>query len=635
MDGFLWHPAALPLSLGLLGSMLFVWRTYIRLYEGKRELERQRQEHQSLFQNNVDGVVAVDADGSIVMANPSACELVGHSEDELLGLPFSELIVGEGRKRAMAALDAALAGMHSTIETEVQQHHQDDVAEVEMTSVPILLNDDVVGVYEILRDSTERKRLERELEDRALHDYLTGLPNRALFSDRLAHALNRRRRDGESVALLYVDLDRFKPINDRAGHKVGDRLLCEVASRLKSLVRDADTVARIGGDEFAVLLETVEGERQALAAAERIVAIVRAPIIAAGEEHQVGASVGIAVSTEELEHPEELVHQADLAMYEAKRRGGFQFKLYSHELEQEGSGWADQVEGQLRRSVEKEELELVYQPIVDTSGSRIVGVEALVRWRHPEHGLLMPSSFIQVAEKTSLIAEIDRWVLERSCTEVKRLFDFGVIDTPFCLSVNLSARHFDEPDFVEAIEGILRSTAFASNLLQLEITESSAGGDRDKIRELKGLGVKVAIDDFGTGYSSLGYLRDLDVDVLKVDRSFVLALGADPASVAIVRTILTLAEMLDLEVIVEGIEDPVQLAHLRDLGGNLVQGFFFGRPVPSEDLAALLSRGVDPSKRQDVGMAETSAAPGLTPLDSSATSLIPKSHRKWRKKKQS
>ncbi|MDH3732550.1 MAG: EAL domain-containing protein [Gemmatimonadota bacterium] len=631
MTDMLWHPAMLPLSFGLLGSMLFVWRTYIRLHEGKRQLERQREEHRSLFQNNVDGVVAVDSEGAILMANPAACDLVGLGEDELVGRPFPDLIVEEGRSRANAALEAALGGIHSTLETEVQ-HLESELSEVELTSVPIVIGDDVVGAYEILRDSTERKRLERELEDRALHDYLTGLPNRALFSDRLAHALNRRRRDAESVALLYVDLDRFKPINDRAGHKVGDHLLCEVATRLKSLVRDADTVARIGGDEFAVLLETVDGEAQALAAAERIVAVVRAPIITGGEEHQVGASVGIAVSTEDLESPEELVHQADLAMYEAKRRGGFQFKLYSHELEQEGSGWADQIEGQLRRAVEKEELELVYQPIVDVGGSRIVGVEALVRWTHPEHGLLMPNAFIAVAEKSSLIAEIDRWVLEQSCNDIKRLLDFGVMDTPFCLSVNLSARHFDESDFVDAIEDIVRRTRFPSNLLQLEITESSAGGDPEKVRELKQLGVKVAIDDFGTGYSSLSYLKDLDVDVLKVDRSFVLALGADPASVAIVRTILTLAEMLNLEVIVEGIEDPVQLAHLEDLGGSLVQGFFFGRPVPATDLPNLLSNGIDVTKgrvhhdeKEEVG-----AVRGLPPLGASALSIIPKSHRKWK-----
>lgn len=629
MIDFLGHPAVLPVSLGLLGSTLFVWRTHLRLDAGMRQLERQRQEHRSLFLNNVDGVIAVDVAGVIQTANPAACELIGVADEELRGTPFSDLIVGDGRARATDALLAAVGGMHITLETEIRSAN-DGVAQVELTSVPIVSEDEVVGVYEILRDSTERKRLERELNDRALQDYLTGLPNRALFADRLAHALDRGRRDGERVALLYVDLDRFKPVNDRAGHNVGDQLLCEVANRLKSLVRDADTVARIGGDEFAVLLEMVEGEAQAVAAAERIVAIVRAPILCSGEEHQVGASVGIAVSSENLEEPEQLVHQADLAMYEAKRRGGFQYRLYSNELEQENSGWAMEIEGHLRRAVEKQELELAYQPIVDPRGAEIVGVEALVRWRHPDHGLLMPDSFIPVAEETSLIAEIDRWVLEESCREVKRLVDFGVIDPPFCLSVNMSARHMDEPDFIDAVEAILRRTLFAPSLLQLEITESSAGGDPETIRSLKRLGLKVAIDDFGTGYSSLSYLKDLDVDVLKVDRSFVLALGADPRSVAIVRTILTLAEMLELQVIVEGIEDPAQLAHLEDLGGSLVQGFLFGRPVPSSELASLLSRGIAPrpeTRRPEVE--EIGAARGLPPLDTGHLSIIPKAHRKW------
>jgi len=621
------HPAMLPVSLGLLGSALFVWRTYLRLDEGRRELERHRQEHRSLFQNNVDGVVAVDEEGRIKMANPAACGLVGIPEAEILGLTFAEFVPGEGRDRASSALGAAIRGMHSTLETRIESR-DGTISEVELTSVPIEVRGSVDGVYAILRDATERKRLERELEDRALHDYLTGLPNRALFSDRLTHALNRRRRDGERVALLYVDLDRFKPINDRAGHKVGDDLLCEVANRLKSLVRDADTVARIGGDEFAVLLETVSGEKQAIAAAERIVAIVRAPIVVAGEELQVGASVGIAISSEVLEDAEQLVHQADLAMYEAKRRGGFQHRLFSDELEQERTGWAVQAEGQLRRAVDKKELELAYQLIVDTRCSTIFGVEALVRWRHADHGLLMPTSFIPIAERSSLIAEIDRWVLEESCREVKRLIDYGVISRRFFLSVNLSARHFEEPDFVKEIEKILRRTGFPSNLLQLEITESCAGGDPTKIRQLKDLGVKLAIDDFGTGYSSLGYLKDLDVDVLKVDRSFVMALGADPASVAIVRTILTLAEMLELEVIVEGIEDPVQLTHLEELGGGLVQGFLFGRPVHVDELGALLSNPVEKfeSPRRD---SETGAARGLQALDAAALSIIPKTHRKW------
>jgi len=629
MIGLLSHPAALPVSFGLLGAMLFIWRSHLCLDESRRALQKQREEHQSLFLNNVDGVIAVDLSGVIRRVNPGACELLGATVPELEGTSFSDLVVEEGRARVVSALEAAVGGMHSTLETKVRRANG-EVATIELVSVPIVIEDDVVGVYEILRDATERKQLEQELKDRALHDYLTGLPNRALFSDRLAHALNRRRRDGERVALLYVDLDRFKPVNDRAGHKVGDHLLCEVARRLTSLIRDGDTVARIGGDEFAVLLETVESEKQAVAAADRIASIVRAPIYFAGAEHQVGASVGIAVSSENLETPEQLVHQADLAMYEAKRRGGFQHRLYSQDLEQDGASWAAEIEGHLRMAVENDELELAYQPIVDPSGQRIVGVEALVRWRHEEHGLLMPDSFIPIAERTAVIAEIDRWVLEQSCRDVRRLVGFGVIEPPFCLSVNLSARHFEEDDFIDVVDAILVRTLFDPSLLQLEITESCAGGDPEKIQELKRLGVKVAIDDFGTGYSSLGYLKDLDVDVLKVDRSFVLALGSDPTSVAIVRAILTLAEMLDLEVIVEGIEDPVQLAHLEDLGGSLVQGFLFGRPVPRSQLARLLSRGIDSTDESPhLELEEVGAARGLAPLDPDALSIIPTTHRNW------
>lgn len=625
MTDWLQHPATLPMAIGMLGAMLFVWRNYLLLGQGRRDLELKRQEHASLFTHNIDAVVAVDEEGRIKGVNPAAEELLGR--EDLMGAHFADLISPAGRSRTLSALESALTGMHSALETEVIRS-TGELADIELTSIPIVVNQRVVGAYEILRDTTDRKQLERELEDRALHDYLTALPNRALFTDRLTHALRRGRRGGERVALLYVDLDRFKPINDRAGHRVGDELLCEVAKRLQSLVRDSDTVARLGGDEFAVLLETVDGERQALTAAERIVTLVRTPIVVDGEEHQVGASVGIAVSSEETENPEHLVHQADLAMYEAKRRGGFQFRMYSHELEQDGADWAVEIEGALRRAVERDELTLEYQPIVETGGSSIVGVEALVRWTHPEHGPLLPASFIPIAESSSLVAELDRWVLDRSCRDVKRLVEFGVIKPPFCLSVNLSARHFDEPDFPAAISDILLKTGFDPDLLQLEITESSAGGDPAKVRALKALGVKVAIDDFGTGFSSLSYLRDLDVDVLKVDKSFVLALGADPASVAIVRTILTLAEMLELEVIVEGIEDPVQLSHLVDLGGTLVQGFYFGRPTRAADLPGLISRGID--ARPGVGPADAGEEPkprkrwlGKVPA------IVPASPRKW------
>lgn len=631
MNDWLAHPASLPTAFGLLGATLFVWRSYLLVGQGRKALEQKRQEHESLFSRNVDGVIAVNPEGLIDRVNPAVGTLTGRSERDLIGRPFLELLTPAGRGLALRAFERALAGEQNTVDTEVPKP-RGELADIELTSIPIVVAGDVVGTYEILRDTTDRKKLQRELQNRALHDYLTGLPNRALFADRLQHALTRAQRSGQHVALLYVDLDRFKPINDRAGHAVGDELLREVSSRLGSLVRDADTVARVGGDEFAVLLETVESEAKAITAAERIVALIRAPVVVDGEEHQVGASVGVAVSSAETENPQQLVHQADLAMYDAKRRGGFQYRVYSHELEQSDSDWSVRLESDLRRAIERGELSLQYQPIVDTNASEVVGVEALVRWDHPEHGPLLPTTFIPVAEASSLISELDRWVLEQGCREIQRLVDYGVVTGPFFLSINLSARHFDEDDFVAAVSDIMTRTAYDPERLQLEITESSAGGDPAKVRALKTLGVKVAIDDFGTGFSSLSYLRELAVDVLKVDRSFVLSMGVDPASVAIVRTILTLAEMLDLEVIVEGIENLNQLGHFEDLGGGLVQGYLYGRPLGSSELPGLITGGVpDPRRGRKSGTPATGdpAAPPAAPPPPEPSAHAPPSRRKW------
>jgi len=619
---WLQHPATLPFAFGLLGAMLFVWRNYLLVGEGRRALEIKSQEHDSLFTRHVDAVIAVDPNGMIARTNPAAIELTGRPAGDLVGQPFMHLISPTTRPKTQRALATALEGKQNTVSTEVPQS-RGERADIELTSVPIVVNGKVVGSYEILRDATERMRLKRELENRALHDYLTGLPNRALFADRLEHAFRRGKRDGDYVALFYVDLDRFKPVNDLGGHAVGDEVLREISARLRTVVRDADTVARLGGDEFAVLLETVESEEQAIFAAERIVALVRAPVRVEGEEYRIGASVGIAVSSPETASPEQLIHQADLAMYDAKRRGGFQHRLYSYELEQVDADWAMRIEADLRRAIERNEMELVYQPIVESKSSTIVGLEALVRWTHPEHGPLLPASFIPIAEESSLIVELDRWVLEHGCRELCRLLDFGVVSDDFFLSVNLSARHFEESDFLESISDILLRTRFDPDRLQLEITESSAGGDVEKVRRIKTLGVKVAIDDFGTGFSSLSYLRDLDVDVLKVDKSFVFSLGVDPASAAIVRTILTLAEMLHLEVIVEGVENPSQLKQLEELGGSLVQGYLFGRPVPASKLPAMLSgRTLVPGTERPRNHAE-----GVQPLE--LPSAVPEPPRQW------
>ena len=582
----------LPILAGLLVVLLVAWRVQVRREVRRHRLTQKR--YESLFVNNVDAVAAVGPGGVIEHVNPSFTRLTGWEEDEARGTAFAGYLASEDRPRVLETLKGAATRAPETIET-VLQHRDGQLIEIELTTVPIVIDERIVGAYQIARDIGERKESERKLETQALHDYLTGLPNRALFQDRLEHAFDRGQRVGARVALLYLDLDRFKTVNDSAGHAAGDLLLQQVASRLSCLSRGGDTVARLGGDEFAILLEDVADLDAALEAAKRIADVLRDPVrLAAGDFHT-GASIGVAISSPDTASPEDLVRQADVAMYEAKRLGGHRYQLYRPEFENSRANVPLHLEGDLRRALERRELLLHYQPIVDLAGTRIVGVEALVRWQHPELGLLSPTSFIPLAEESGVVIRLDHWVLGQSCRDMQSLIESGTITSDtFYVSVNFSKRHLEEEDPEEAVASIVGAAGLDFGRLQLEITESIAGVNREKIGRLKALGVTIAIDDFGTGYSSLGYLKDLDVDVLKVDRSFVHALGGNHSSLAILRTILTLAEMLDMAVIVEGIEVPAQLRQLQDLGGRYVQGFYFGRPMDLEALEDLLRDGLPP-----------------------------------------
>jgi Amt family ammonium transporter len=604
-------------ALACLTLMAFMHLMLRRKLIRAAAIGARRQRFESLFQLSARPMLLLDEKGLVEEANPTFADRYPEICARLQGRPVSTLAAPPSRTPVLSSVRAALEGSQRV--TEAKCMFGDDGLDVELTASPMSIEGEIVGACVTFDDITDRKRIENELQGRALHDYLTGLPNRALFQDRLDHALSRVQRTGGCIALLYIDLDRFKPVNDRLGHDVGDRVLEMVAGRLKALVRSADTVARVGGDEFAILLEHTESDSQAMIAADRVVSVLRAEMSVKENAVLIGASVGVALSDENIDGPADLVRRADLAMYEAKKRGGFQGYAYTPELEEGHDDLAERLEGDLRRAIELDELSLAYQPIIDVEGEDLIGVEALLRWKHPEFGDVFPSTFIPLAEKSSLIADIDRWVLERSCRHIVGLTASGDIG-PLLLSVNLSARHFEEYDFISAISDILLRTGIDPECVQLEITETAAGGDADKVCRLKALGVKVAIDDFGSGYSSLGYLRDLDVDVLKVDRSFVLALGADPSSSAIVRTIITLAEILDLEVIIEGIEDPTQLGHLEDLGGRYVQGFLWGRPLAEERLEEVLLAGVrrltDPpaTTRVDGGGEPRDVVPYLAPL---------------------
>lgn len=608
-------------GLGLLiSAILFILLigsvTRRRLEARHRRLADER--YASLFENNADAVVAVDSSGAIEDANPAFSLLSGYALEELAGVAFASLVPPADRGKILKGLDRVRRSGPRTQETSLI-HKKGREIEVELMTVPIQVDEEIVGAYQIARDLTERRQLEERLEERALHDYLTNLPNRALFTDRLEHALQRVRRHGGRVALLYLDLDGFKTVNDTEGHEAGDQLLVEVASRLRCFMREGDTVARLGGDEFAVLLEDVVDEEEATAAAERVVELVSQPFPIEEREAHVGASVGVSVSRPETDGPSEIVRQADIAMYEAKRRGGYRFQLYTQELETARPTDSLHLKSDLKQAIEDEELMLHYQPIVDLAGTRIVGVEALVRWRHPVHGMIPPSSFIPLAENADLIVGLDHWVLERSCQDIQRLMTRGVIrGQSFFLSVNLSSRHFQDDDLIDEVFAVLETAKLAAEYLQLEITERAVVQGSKRISRLKKLGLKVAIDDFGTGRTSLAYLQSLDVDVLKVDRSFVKTLGADPASTAAIRTILTLAEMLRLDVIIEGIEDPVQLQTLQDMGGRLVQGFYFGAAVALDELEKLLRRGLPPAwiyrPGSGVGLPTSEQAPKLRPI---------------------
>ena len=439
------------------------------------------------------------------------------------------------------------------------------------------------------------KRLE-QLTRQAFRDALTGLPNRALFMDRLTHGLTRARRRHEHVAVLFLDLDRFKVINDTLGHTVGDQLLVEVSNRLGSSLRPGDTVARLGGDEFGLLLEDVADAETAELVALRIEAELAKPLIFEGREVFVTASIGIALSSERLGTPEEVLRDADLAMYHAKAKGKARHEIFDGTMSAPALDRMD-LEMDLRSAITNRDFRLHYQPILRLETGRIVEVEALIRWQHEKRGLLQPDAFIGLTEETGLIVPIGQWVLTEACRQA-RAWQIEFPRTPALgMSVNLSAKQFQNPKLVEEITDALTMSGLDPACLKLEITESVVMQDVPatlaKLHELKDLGIRLAIDDFGTGYSSLGYLKRFPVDTLKIDRSFVKGLSHEGGDSAIVRAVVTVAKSLNMDVTAEGIETDQQRLELKALGCEFGQGFLFGRPLTPEHLKPLLASSMN------------------------------------------
>jgi diguanylate cyclase (GGDEF)-like protein len=442
-----------------------------------------------------------------------------------------------------------------------------------------------------VRYSIERKRAEVRLAEQALQDSLTGLPNRVLLLDRLNVALARARRRPTSVAVLFLDLDRFKTINDSLGHEAGDGLLVEIAARLRAALRPGDTVARFGGDEFLVLCEELAAEFEAVRVAERALQAISAPLIVAGRAIAISGSVGIAYGSNAAAGAHDLIRQADAAMYRAKRRQTG-IELFEPAMHSEAMSELE-TEHQLRGAIERGELELRYQPQVSLiGGGRIIGVEALVRWRHPERGLLNPDQFIPLAEDTGLIVPIGQWVLGEACRQLGSWRASGEVPADFTVSVNLSVRQLTRLDLASTVRAAVAEAAVPPDRLCLEVTESYMAQDPERaaeaLRELKALGVQLALDDFGTGYSSLSALSSYPLDLVKIDRSFIQRVAEDPGAARMFAAVLGVARAAELHAVAEGVEELPQLRLLRRLGCEVGQGFIFARPVDGEALVEVL-----------------------------------------------
>jgi len=447
---------------------------------------------------------------------------------------------------------------------------------------------DGAAIGRSIRYAAERKSLEMQMAHKAMHDALTGLPNRTLFHDRLKHAVMRAKRHQSMLGVMFIDLDGFKPINDGLGHDVGDLLLKALGRRLQEGLRASDTAARFGGDEFMVLCEDVADEQHVISIAERLQAAVAEPFRIAGHDLAVSSSMGIVVSTGHEESADSLIRNADAAMYRAKRQG-VSYEMFDDGMRSRVRARA-RTESDLHRAIEEREFRLLYQPQVDLRSGRVVGLEALLRWDHPERGVVEPAEFLWLAEETGMITKIGEWALRQSCLHARA---WGARNgSPLRVSVNLSARQHRDPDLVDLVERILTETRTDPATLCLEITENVLVNDADAaaqtLHALKSLGVRLSIDEFGTGHSSLGSLKRFPLDMLKVDRSFVSGLGTDAEDAAIVTAIINLAHSLGLQTVADGVETKEQVDELRALGCDVGQGFYFARPRPSDAIAELL-----------------------------------------------
>jgi diguanylate cyclase (GGDEF)-like protein/PAS domain S-box-containing protein len=538
-----------------------------------------------------DAIILIDHHGKIISWNQSAEIIYGYSPAEASDLIISDLFpLRYHQAQKKQGIDALmelglLQNQRKAIEINgLKKGGQEFPIEISFSSWETVEGTFYSG---IIRDITDRKQLEEQLTHQALHDPLTNLANRVLFRDRVEHALTKLKRNKTSLSVLFLDLDNFKTINDSLGHVAGDRLLISFSERLQSCLRSSDTAARLSGDEFAVLIEDSKNNETAGLIANKLHDILRLPIVIDGKEVFVSLSIGIAVTKTGDENPEELLRNADVAMYMAKRQGKGRHVIFQTEMH-EALMQRIEIEENLRLGIEKEEFSLHYQPIVELTSTRIVGMESLVRWNHPKKGLISPAQFIPIAEDTNLIIPLGTWILEEACRQAQK-WQNQYDDRPhLSIAVNLSIRQFQQKDLVETVANALTKSGLPSQRLVLEITENHMLQDTEttikKLHELKELGVRLAIDDFGTGYSSLSYLQRFPVDIIKIDKSFIDKINHGQEGMALARAIIMMSESLGLRTVAEGIEEAEQAETLRHLGCVYGQGYYFSRPLSKEQM---------------------------------------------------
>lgn len=595
-----------PIAFGIALAFVIFFAAELRRYRVQTVeatlLANRRNERRlhALVKSTSDAIFLCDATGAIFYQVPTMGSDSWGPNGNLSGTPLADLIHPKDEAALTAIWLQATETVSGTGTVELRVRNVKDTWHHVECSVTNLSHEDAVGGFVVtLRDLNERKIFEKQLTKQAFHDVLTGLPNRALLQDRVERALARASRRQAKVGLIFIDLDNFKRVNDSLGHRQGDTLLVEAARRLEDCIRPSDTVARLGGDEFVILLDRMTGEdgSDATSIARRILEQFEIPFMLEGRGYVVSASIGIALTNTgtnpSLTDADTLLRNADVAMYRAKSNGKARYMTFDSHMR---LNVLDRLtlEADLRQAVERNELRVHFQPIVHLQSEQVREVEALVRWQHPERGLIGPAEFIPIAEETGLIIPIGRYVLQTACQHAAIWQAKFPQKPPIQISVNLSPRQFDDPSLVDDVMDALRLSAIQPGSLKLEVTESVIMRDAEAsirtLHKLKAQGIKIAIDDFGTGYSSLSYLRTLPLDVLKIDRSFVKGIGTNSEDDAIVQAIISLARSLDLDVTAEGIETDAQVARLREWSCKSGQGFLFSKPLQSAQVMELLRK---------------------------------------------